>query len=252
VEVETLRPRRIRWRTCYRIIASRFPPVDLFERVADPADLDAVIELESLTNDRLRDAVGAIRLVPPVERIAGPGAGYVMAAFTHLHPSGARFSDARHGAYYAARSLETAVAETRYHRERFMRATNEPRMHLDMRVLEAELDARMHDVRGRAGEYPGIYDPDDYAAGQAFARSLRDRGSDGVAYHSVRHRGGHCAAVFRPRCVKRCRATRHLTYVWDGEVIAEVYEKRRYRDAPPARPAPPAPPAPPASLAPLD
>jgi hypothetical protein len=236
VDVDKLRPRRIRWRTCYRIIPSRFPPIDLFERVAEPEDLDAVIELESLTNDRLRDALGDIRLVPTAERVAGPGAGYVMAAFTHLHPSGARFSDARQGAYYAARSLETAVAETKYHRERFMSATGEPRMHLDMRVLEAELDGRMHDVRGLGREYPGIYDADDYAAGQTFARSLRDRGSDGVAYDSVRHPGGHCAAVFRPRCVKRCRATRHLTYVWDGEAIAEVYEKRRYRDA---RQAPP-------------
>ena len=43
----------VTWLPCWRIIPSRFPPIDWFERVADPADLEAIYELESLTNDRL-------------------------------------------------------------------------------------------------------------------------------------------------------------------------------------------------------
>ena len=218
--------RRIRWQPCYRIIPSRFPPINLFERVAAPEDLDAVFELESLTNDRLRDEVGEIRLVPPAERVTGPGAGYIMAAFTHPHPAGARFSEGRQGAYYAARELPTAIAETAYHRRLFMLATSQPPMQLDMRVLEAALDGRLHDLRGVQQVRPDVYDPDDYAAGQRFARELRAAGSDGVVYHSVRRAGGQCAAVFRPRRLRDCRATRHLTYVWNGESIDVVYEKR--------------------------
>jgi hypothetical protein len=220
--------RRIRWRTSYRIIPSRFPPIDLFERVTDAADLDAVIELESLTNERLRDEAGEIRLVPPSERVVGPGAGYIMAAFTHPHPAGSRFGGARTGAYYAARAMATAVAESSFHRAAFMRATRQPAMHLDMRVLEAELDARLHDVRGMRERLREIYDPGDYGASQAFARRLRDAGSDGIAYDSVRHDGGQCVAVFRPRRVRNCRATLHVTYVWDGQAIVDVYEKRPF------------------------
>ena len=225
-ELPELPRRRIRWQPCYRIIPSRYPPIDLFERVADPEDLDAVIALESLTNERLRDEIGEIRLVPPTERVAGPGAGYVMAAFTHTPPGGGRFSDEQHGAYYAARTLETAIAETSYHRALFMAATREPPLHLDMRVLEAEVDAKLHDVRGMRARYPAIYDPGDYSASQALARRLRTAGSDGIVYDSVRHPGGRCAAIFRPKRVKRCREVRYLTYVWDGEAIVEVYEKR--------------------------
>lgn len=217
--------RRVRWKPCYRIIPSRFPPIDLFERVADASDLDAVIELESLTNDRLRAAVGDISLVPPEERVVGPGAGYVMAAFTHPSPAGARFSDAQRGAYYAARTLATAVAESTFHRASFMRATQQPAMQLDMRVLEADLDATLHDLRGNAA-WSAVHDADNYAAGQSLARTLRAAGSDGVAYDSVRHRGGQCVAIFRPRRVKQCRETLHVTYVWDGENIVSVYEKR--------------------------
>lgn len=230
MELELSSParRRIRWRVCYRIIPSRFPPVDLFARVAPPEDLDAVHELESLTNDRLRDGLGEIQVVPAADRVSGPGAGYVMAAFTHPSSAGGRFSDSRRGAYYAARTIDTAIAETSYHRGRFMRATREPPMELDMRVLEAELDARLHDIRGLRSELSALYDPDDYSASQQFASRLNVEGSDGIAYDSVRHRGGQCVAIFRPRRVRACRATLHLTYVWDGSTIERVYEKRAY------------------------
>ena len=48
----------VRWQPCFRVISSRFPPIDLFERVASPEDWEALYWLESLTNPRLRDEVG--------------------------------------------------------------------------------------------------------------------------------------------------------------------------------------------------
>ncbi|HEX9106300.1 MAG TPA: RES family NAD+ phosphorylase [Longimicrobiales bacterium] len=221
--------RVLRWEPCFRIVPSRFPPIDLFERVAPPQDWEALIELESMTNDRLRDEVGQIQLVPPAERVSGPGAGYVMAAFTHIAPGGGRFNDPTFGAYYTSRTLETAVWETRYHRARFLRATAEPPLELDMRVLEARLAGEYHDLRGLQEQWPAVYDPADYSAGQALARRLRAAGSDGVAYDSVRQSGGECAAVFRPRLLTRCRESRTLTYIWDGEKISGVYEKKPFR-----------------------
>lgn len=82
----------VTWLPCWRIIPSRFPPIDLFERVADPADLEAILELESLTNDRLREEVGTLQLVPAQDRISGRGSSYIMTAFTHLNPDGSRFN----------------------------------------------------------------------------------------------------------------------------------------------------------------
>jgi hypothetical protein len=216
----------VTWTPCWRIIPSRFPPIQLFERVADPADLEAVFEIEALTNPRLRDEVGEIRLVPPEDRISGPGSSIVMAAFTHLNPQGSRFSDGSFGVYYAARELETAIAETSHHRARFLRATAEGRMEIDMRVYLADLDGDLHDLRGRGAAHPGVYDPEDYGASQALARRLRREGSNGVAYDSVRHAGGACVGVFRPPLLSNARQERHLCYVWDGHGIATVYEKR--------------------------
>jgi RES domain len=144
----TLPAHRFTWQPCRRIIPSRFPLVNLFERVADPVDLDVIFALESLTNDRLRDEVGDIQLVPPHDRIIGPNAGYIVVAFTHLNPAGSRFSDGTYGVFYAAYTLATAIAETCYHREQFMRATQEPPMELDMRALLTELDQELTDIRG--------------------------------------------------------------------------------------------------------
>ena len=218
----------VHWLPCYRIIASRFPPISLFEDVADPADLDAVYAIEAITNERLRDEVGDLTLVPPEDRVSGPGSSAIMAAFTHLNPGGSRFSDGSFGVFYAAVEVETAVAETRHHRGRFMAATNEPSQELDMRVYAVNLDAVLHDLRGLVQDPPALYAPDSYASGQVLSTRLRSSGSDGLAYDSVRAAGGQCAAVFRPRLLSNCRQERHLCYVWDGRAIAAIYEKRAF------------------------
>ena len=217
---------RLRWTPCWRIIPSRFPPIQLFERVTEPADLEAILELESLTNPRLRDEVGDIRLVPPEDRVGGPGASIVMAAFTHPNPDGSRFSDGSYGVFYAANEFDTAIAESKHHRERFMRATSQPRMELDMRVYVVDLDGDVHDLRSRKPDCPLVYHDDNYAGGQHLAQTLRKDDSNGIAYDSLRRDGGQCVAVFRPPLLSNGRQERHLCYLWDGQRIATVYEKR--------------------------
>jgi hypothetical protein len=214
----------VRWQPCFRVISSRFPPIHLFERVASAEDYEALYWLESLTNPRLRDEVGEIDLVPQEDRVFGPGASVIMAPFTHLNPDGSRFADNTFGAFYAAASLDTSIAETRYHREVFLRATRESPTELDMRTYLCDIAASFHDIRGQRER--DLYDPDSYVASQKFARGLKLTGSNGVVYDSVRHAGGQCLAVYRPRLIQNCRQGTHLRYVWDGERISRVYELR--------------------------
>jgi hypothetical protein len=213
----------VRWQPCFRVISSRFPPIHLFERVSSPEDWEALYWLESLTNPRLRDEVGEIELVPREDRVFGPGTSVVMAAFTHLNPDGSRFADNTFGAFYAAASLDTSIAETRYHREVFLRATHEGPLELDMRTYLCDVHATFHDIRGQRDLMSDIYDPDSYVASQKLARSLKRAGSNGVVYDSVRHASGQCLAVYRPRLVQNCRQGTHLRYVWDGTRISRVY-----------------------------
>ncbi|MEP7383992.1 MAG: RES family NAD+ phosphorylase [Gemmatimonadota bacterium] len=217
--------RRVVWEPCVRVVPSRFPPIALFERVADPADFDSVYAIEALTNSRLRDEVGDLSLVASRDRVSGPGASWVMAPFTHISGPGGRFSTASFGAYYCARSLDTAVAETRHHRERFLQATREGALELSMRVIHATLDAELHDLRGLGADQPALVSPIDYSASQALAGRLRAAGAWGIAWDSVRHEGGECAAVLRPPALSALRQAQHLSYVWDGRHITHVYQK---------------------------
>ena len=73
---------------------------------------------------------------------------------------------------------------------------------------------------------PQLYDPVHYGAAQALGRQLREAGSWGVLYHSVRHAGGLCAGVFRPRALTSVRETAHIALHWDGARISHWYEKR--------------------------
>ena len=226
--------RRIHWKSAVRIIPSVFPSADLFKRVAAPADLDAVHTIEGAFNPRLRAGDDA-RSPTREDRAVGPGSSYIMAAFTHISPDGSRFSNGTFGVFYAAQRESVAIAETRYHRERFMRATHEAPCELDMRVLSVTVKAPLHDLRGMRAIMPDVYRLADYSASQMLGGVLRAGGSSGVVYESVRLEGGRCAGVFRPRALSHCRERKHLRYVWDGESIASVLEIRRLR----ARPRPP-------------
>jgi hypothetical protein len=217
------------WGATFRLVPSRFPPITLFERVADPADLDVVYAVEALTNPRLRQEAGDISLVPPDERIGGPGSSPVMAAFTHLNPGGSRFSDGSYGVYYAARTLKTSVREVSHHQARFLAATREPPISIDLRCYKASVRQPMHDIRGRQATLAPVYAADDYGASQRFGAALRQRGSWGVVFGSVRDPGGECVGVFRPRALGPALQGQHVTLQWNGELIESWYVKSELR-----------------------
>lgn len=217
--------RRVRWQPACRIVPTRYPSVYLYDRVADADDFDALYALEAMTNARLRDEAGQVERVPRAQRLFGPGSGPIMAAFTHVNAAGSRFSDGRHGMFYAARDRATAIAETRHHHARFLAATAQPAMHLPMRLYHVAIDARLHDLRPPAAVDAAIYDPADYTAAQALGTRLRAAGSAGVVYRSVRQAGGQCVGLFSPLGARDCLHAAHLLYAWDGRGFADVYEK---------------------------
>jgi hypothetical protein len=207
----------------YRIVPSRYPPIDLFESLVAAEELDVLFEIESMTNDRLRDEVGEISLVPVSDRITGSGASPVMAAFTHIgKPS--RFSDGSYGVYYAGLSVETAILETRFHRERFLSQTNEPVCELEMRCYIGNIQLPLHDIRGKAYKKYRVPDISTYPDCQKFAANLREKGSAGLYYKSVRDPGGECIAALKPIAISPVRQGRHYLYKWDGSCISNVLE----------------------------
>lgn len=210
----------------FRVISTRYPPVNFFERLVPDEAMEALWALESQTNTRLQDEAGDIRLVAPKDRVSGPGASIVMAAFTHIgHAS--RFTDGSYGVYYAARSQETAMRETVHHREIIARDAHLDVGEFEMRVWIGQIKKPLHDIR--AANYDYLHDeaprPEDHLQAQAFARQLRKKGSWGLYYRSVRHREGECIAALRPPAISLPVPGELLVYVWNGEKITYVYSK---------------------------
>jgi hypothetical protein len=102
-----------------------------------------------------------------------------------------------------------------------------------MRLITASVEAELHDLLDPDGEaantdrYASVLDPDDYGPSQALGRRLRAVQSWGIRYPSVRHAGGECVGIFRPRALRHAKAAAHLALHWDGTRITHWYEKRQ-------------------------
>jgi hypothetical protein len=215
--------RRVRLRDTHRLVPSRFPTVGILDAVASPEDLDAIVALEGWTNDRLLNEVGILQTMPRDEWVVGrPMASVIMAAFCHPRPGGGRFTDEDRGAWYAGRSIETAIAETVYHRTMELSEVGFFDTFVQMRDYLANIAAPLHDLRADTPAHRRFYDPDSYRASQQLGRELRARGSEGVLYRSVRHRQGQCVVAFRPPIVREVRVGGHFEYRWHGGPEPEV------------------------------
>jgi hypothetical protein len=210
----------VHWPSAVRIIRSAFPPIDLFEDIADPADWPLLLAAEQKTNPRLIESVGQLDLVPPARRVAGPGASYLMSPFTHAstdRPS--RFSDGTFGVLYAGDSFAVALFETIHHHARFMARTSEAAgWTSQFREIVFGVTARLHDLRGD-GDHAAVLDPEDYTAGHRLGASLHAAGAEGVVYPSVRRPGGDCVGLLYPDLASNPVQGRHLDYHWDGERV---------------------------------
>ncbi len=211
----------LRWPAAVRIIRSAFPPIDLFEDIADPADWPLLINAEMKTNPRLMETIGNLDLVPPARRVSGPGASLLMAPFTHVsRDRQSRFSDGSFGVLYVGDAFETALFETVHHHARFMAKTREPAgWSSQFREIVLSVEGSLHDLRGEAVRESELLQPDDYAAGQALGARLRGGGSEGVVYPSVRRAGGECAGLLWPDLAADPVQGRHLDYHWDGKRV---------------------------------
>jgi hypothetical protein len=207
----------IRWNGAPRLVPSRYPVVGLFDRVAIPEDLSALFELESWTNDRINAELGILHTIPREEWVTGrPMSSVIMAAFCHPRAGGSRFSTEERGAWYAARTLPTALAESIHHRTAELREVGGFETRVEMRVYVADFRAKFHDIRTADGPARALYDPDDYSVSQAFGRRLLADGSNGIVYRSVRDSSGECIACFRPSLVRNVRVGGHYEFRWEG------------------------------------
>lgn len=206
-------------RPAYRLVPSRFPPLGLFDTVATAADAAAVMELASWTNDRLV-AERIDRLARDQWVYGRPNASIIMASFLHVAPGGMRFNGPDLGAWYASASLVTAAAEVGHHLRREAVARSVTAMRRTYRTYSATLIGDYLDIRGKQSAYPDAYVPNSYAEAQAFGETVRASTAAGIAYDSLRHRGGTNVVGYRPAGITDVIQTDHF------EISVEAASRR--------------------------
>jgi RES domain-containing protein len=214
---------RFRART-YRLIASRWPTIGVFDNVASADDLEAALLLEALTDDRINETLARLNRLDRSEWVTGqPGATLVMAAFCHPAPGGGRFNGEALGAWYCASEIETAIAETVYHHTgRLAHSASGFHHVIQMRELVSAVDAEVCDLRDLRESRPELYDPESYAASQPFGEALRRAGANGIVYASVRRPTGTNLVVYRPSLLPPVREGDHFDYRWAGSPTPAV------------------------------
>ncbi|MDQ2900667.1 MAG: RES family NAD+ phosphorylase [Acidobacteriota bacterium] len=208
----------------HRLVSTRFPTAGILDGVAGPEDLRWVFELHAWTNDRISAELGYLHVLPRSEWVFGrPYSSVIMASFCHPRADGGRFNGPERGAWYAARSLETAHAETIYHRTAELSEIGFFEARVQLRLYLADFDAVLHDIRPPIPENEAYHNPASYAVSQGLGRSLLDEGSNGVVYRSARHPDGECIAAFWPKLVENVRIAAHFEYRWDGTPTPSIH-----------------------------
>lgn len=207
--------------TGFRVVNSVFPPIALFDDVADADEFEALYSLQARTNPRLLNEVGHIEMIPRAEIPFGiPGCSYAVAPFTHVNPAGSRFSDGSYGVLYIADEITTALAEVAHHQHLYWRKVEGLRYdRIVLRGLRCTFSTTQIADACAMPESEQIHAPDDYSVARTVGRAVRTAGHAGIRYCSVRRPGKSCWGLFTPSVVRRIVQTSHYEMVWDGSRI---------------------------------
>ena len=113
--------REFRQKGMHRLIPSRYSESGtVLEEVAgNEAMLADAARLDAATNERIHGEHNGLSGISPFELVYGiPNAHIIRAAFLHPGPFGSRFNDTTRGAWYAAKKVETSIAEVAYHKSK--------------------------------------------------------------------------------------------------------------------------------------
>jgi len=202
-----------------RLVASARLRDAVMASLADDDGLALLAEIEGATSGRLIAQERGYSQLTAAELVHGvPHAKFINASFAYAKPrEPMRFNPAERGAWYAALSVETCIAEVGYHLTKALADTGD----FNAVVEYGEMLASMAGLFINLGRSPGhaSLDPDPaigYPAGNALAAIARAAGHNGIIYPSVRDAGGTCIAALWPNVVQSVVQGAVYRLTWSG------------------------------------
>lgn len=202
----------------FRLIPSRFPPVNVYEGLTANDRQNEIVAIENMTNPRLR-SLG--RLQPTAHGDAGADPrlqNWNLAPFAYGNPDGSTFFSEDQPCLELAFERQTALAVSVAKRQSFMEATQEAPIGLDMRMLCTPVSGTFWDLRNIADPPAGLDEEQRHRIG-----AKMPEGAQGILYRPVERPAGTCLAIVTGDVLQRSQQTVHFRYVWDGKRISLLY-----------------------------
>jgi hypothetical protein len=208
---------RHRWdQDWYRLIPSRFPPVDVYEQFG--AALSAIApEIEALTNPRLAAKTRLTGGSASIDENSPRLQNWNHAPFAYTNPEGSYLLGPLHGVLEVAESEGAALTIAICRRETFLGRTNEPPLDLDMRLLSTRI----------AGDFVDLTDlalDTGQEARWEIGQCLLNAGEAGAVFRRAECPDALFLALFDAALLERSVQRTHYRFVWDGETIKSVYD----------------------------
>jgi hypothetical protein len=202
----------------FRLIPSRFPPVNVYEGLITNDLQDEIVAVENLTNPRLR-SLNRLQQSSPGNTVADPRLqNWNLAPFAYGNPDGSTFFGENHPCLEAAFERQTALAVSVAKRQTFMEATREAPIGLDMRMLCTPINGLFWDLRDVSDLPASLDQPQRRAIGSNMPQTAQ-----GILYRPIERPAGTCVAVVTGDVLQRSQQTVHFRYMWDGQSISLLY-----------------------------
>jgi hypothetical protein len=202
----------------HNLIPSRFPPVAVYERIAEGRD-ELFTAIEEMTNPRVREKERLTRGLAPVDQDQPRFKNWNHAPFVYPNPEGSRFYTADRNVAELSDGLQTALAISIDRRTDFLRRTSEPSTYLEMRQI-------IRLVRGTyldATDWDGM---EDRKRRLELGKCAVDMRLDGILYRPSQRRSARCVVVLKAECLGRPIQGEHFKYMWNGQAINAFFSFR--------------------------
>lgn len=208
-------------REFYRLIPSRFPTIDVYERVAAPARWPILQHIETLTNSRAKERqamIGADQVESPPPHLQN----WNHAPFVYVDPDGSAILSGAFGVLEVGDDRNTAIAMAVARREAFLSATSLEAHPLEMRMLAHKVSGRFASL----GDLSALSQSERWALGASLYEHW-----DGAVFTCLETGCGETIAVFNVESLGKATQAEHYRFVWDGSRIRTVYNFNDLGDA---------------------
>jgi RES domain-containing protein len=197
--------------------------VDSDTELAYLAEIEGATSTRLVAEDRGLSGISARDLIHNI-----PGASFINASFAYSKPRELnRFNGPGRGAWYAALTVETCLAEVAFHMTDFLGRTGVFEATVEYAELHASLAGEYLDLRKKPAHQSLSADmATGYKAGNALADAAIARGINGIIYPSVRHAPGTCFAVLFPHAVQSVTQGDIFRLTWTRKPTPDIEKVR--------------------------